>query len=96
MKGYRFYLECKDRQKCVSTGNVIAVSIGDRPKIRNGKRCYKGLSRQTSYPNSPVASANIALEFLRKYCVRVSEAMARKVHPVLFELLDRRKRPRSQ
>lgn len=96
MKGYRFYVECKDRQKCVSTGNVIAVSIGDRPIIRSGKRCYKGLSRQTSYPNSPVASASIAVDFLRKYCVRVSETMARQVHPVLFQLLDRRKQHRSQ
>jgi hypothetical protein len=32
------------------------------------------------------------VDLLRKYCVRVSEAMARQIHPVLFQRLDRRKR----
>jgi hypothetical protein len=92
MKGYRFYLECRDRRKCVSMGNVVAVFVGGSPNIRSGKRRYNGLIKQYSYPNSPVASASIAVDLLRKYCVRVSEAMARQIHPVLFQLLDRRKR----
>lgn len=88
MKGFRFYLECRDRRKCVSTGNVIAVRVGGGCFVRRGKLCGKGLVRECSLPNSPVASASVPLEMLRKFCLRISEAKARQIHPELFQRLD--------
>lgn len=100
MKDYRFYLECHDREKCISTGNVVAVFVGNGSFIRSGRLCYKALARQGlarwySHPNSPVTSTGVALEFLGKYCHRVSEALARQIHPELFHRLDRRTRNRG-
>ena len=39
-------------------------------------------------PNSPVCSTGVCPEYLDKRCKRISEKMAREIHPALFTYLD--------
>ena len=38
--------------------------------------------------NSPVTLCGVSAGYLHKRCVRISEALARKLHPALFERID--------
>jgi hypothetical protein len=87
MKGYRFYLEyAKPSYKKKATvknpgkhqGNVFALQIGS-----NG-----GMGAVMFYPNSPVTSTTIESGYLRNNCKRISEKLAREIHPNLFYYLD--------
>lgn len=39
-------------------------------------------------PDSPVCSTGVCPEYLDEKCKRISEKMAREIHPQLFERLD--------
>lgn len=88
MKGIRFYEEFTNTTKKVSEGNVIAAFVANGTFWQSGKPCYETLDAVYFRPNSPVASSSISLDFLRRFCKRVSEARAREIHPALFERLD--------
>lgn len=101
MRGVRFYLEFKTtyrkhksgRANKGHAGNVFAAYV--EPGKPFGCANYRGLwvvegvGAILDEPNSPVAStaANIR-DWLWKRCKRVSERVAREVHPALFERLD--------
>lgn len=101
MKGIRFYQEFENKSKTRATGNVVAIFAGkvagqagdgrflmDTPG-RGRVALYEGLGSVYSEPNSPVASTSVAVDHLNGYCKRVPEAKARKIHPALFEYLDK-------
>lgn len=75
MKGVRFYDE--------RDGNVIAVSTGER--CPDG--AYEAIGAVYFHPDSPVASTFVSPDHLRT-CKRISETVAREIHPALFQRLD--------
>jgi hypothetical protein len=54
----------------------------------SGKICYEAIAGLFDRPNSPVAGTGVALDYLRQKCMRISEAKARSIHPVLFDRLN--------
>lgn len=91
MKGYRFYEEFPSnaaKRKRQSAGHVVALVLDERRQpLWNGHQ-YDCIAGVFDTPNCGVASTGVSPEFLRKNCRRVSEAEARKIHPVLFKWLD--------
>lgn len=96
MKDIRFYEEFKNKRKGISAGNVFAAfkmpadyASGDPYRSRYDGLCF-GSAAIFDEPNSPVAGTGVSREFLVKKCKRISEARAREIHPLLFEMhLDR-------
>ena len=88
MKGYRFYEEFHNAAKTDSEGTVVAVCSENGVFSSGGTPCYEGLGGVYNWPNSPVASTGVGLDYLRHCCKRISEARARMLHPALFERLD--------
>lgn len=89
MKGVRFYLEYDSpamKRKGVDTGNVFAAFVCNG--VNPCSLGYDGIGSVLFDRNSPVASANASLNFLRKWCKRIPEKRAREIHPLLFERLD--------
>lgn len=96
MKGIRFYQEFDSKSKTRPTGNCLAVLAGnitDAPGngiFFSGKTaCYEAIAGLFDHADSAVAVTSVAVDYLREKCKRVPEAKARKIHPALFERLDR-------
>ena len=89
MKGIRFYLEFTDRSKRISGGNVLAALALNGRYWSEGRSCYEAIAALFDQPNAPVAGTGVSLDYLRQTCKRISEGEARKIHPKLFERLDR-------
>lgn len=102
MKGFAFYIEYpegvnpnKFTRKNLGThsGTVIAVST-DRKDLRAEQTGGKfkwitdGFGAFQDYPNCPVCYTSVALSYVRERTKRISEAMAREIHPSLFSYLD--------
>lgn len=92
MKGYKFYLECGDKKRqCRADGsgphegNVIAIPqpISWIP----GKLCMEAYGAVYSWPNSDVCGTQCHADYLRSNCIRVSEKVAREIHPKMFNYL---------
>lgn len=103
MKGIRFYLEfsshiIKHKSGKTNTGhsgNVLAVFVepDGRPHWHSDQRipggCYEVLGAMYEEPNSPVASCSVGVrDVLQKKYKRISETIARKIHPALCIRLD--------
>ncbi len=89
MNGIRFYEEFKNKRRGISEGNVIAALVCNGVFVSERVACYEAISSVYWHANSAVAGCAVSLDYLRKKCKRVSEAHARKVHPALFERLDK-------
>jgi len=98
MKHARFYLEFPDvrakersgKENKGHSGNVVAVfdAFGDGFVVRHDG-CLDSMSGIFEYPNSPVGSGGVSVHhYLQPQCKRVSERLARVIHPMLFERLD--------
>lgn len=66
--------------------NVIAVFTGKEHRYGNGDQ--EALGATFAHPDSDVSVGAVAFEYLRG-CRRISESLARRLHPRLFERLDR-------
>lgn len=101
MRGIRFYAEYPEgtskRQPVLAATNVVALLIPEdgssewysQPNGDGGSMVLgECLSGVYDYPNSPVAGTAVAREYLEKRCKRVSERVARRIHPELFKRLD--------
>ena len=101
MLGYRFYLEypnkqekAKGRAKLGQLGNhcgtVVCVPLddNDRPLWHVGSMAMDAYAAVCLCPNSPVCSTSVGWEYLQDRCKRVSEKIAREVHPAMFEYLE--------
>lgn len=93
MKGYRFYeeLEHKNRKGERSRGTVVAVLLdgNNRPYYfqSSGSWCSDAIASLFDEPNSSVCSTSVGMTYLSGCCRRVSEKVAREIHPSLFEYL---------
>lgn len=89
MRGYRFFEEY-DQERRESAGNVIALRLSEQTFIQPGAICFEAVCAEedSHIPNSPVKPSYVNVEYLGKFCRRISEARARSVHPRLFEFLD--------
>jgi len=95
MQGIRFYLDHEtpsDKRKGVHTGNVTAVFIdsGFHRWVQESQYeyCYEAIGAVLFSRNSPVCGTTASWEWLRTHAKRISEAMAREIHPELFKRLD--------
>jgi hypothetical protein len=92
MKGYRFYQVVENKGKASEERKEECVAIMTNT-MRIGwcgdhyDALYQGAGAVFYYPNSPCASSEIAQRYLI-HTRRVSEAVARKAHPALFEYLE--------
>jgi hypothetical protein len=89
MNGIRFYLEFQDQSKRRCGGNVVAALVLNGTYWSGGRLCYEAVAGLFDRPNAPVAGTAVALDYLRAKCKRIDEAKARRIHPALFERLDR-------
>jgi len=99
MKGYRFYLEFPDAQSKRahsskrgggSEGNVFALCLDSPPRMDAnalGGWVQEGVGAVHYQSNSPVCGSSTSLRRLQLFCKRISEAVAREIHPALFEYL---------
>lgn len=82
---FRFFLEhaTEDHKaRGVDVGNVQAV--GDR----RPDEMFDGYGSLAAGPNGSVQRIGVTDQFLERFCVEITEARAREVHPALFEVLD--------
>lgn len=105
MEGFRFYAEMPEhrtsKSACKRYGpftrktireaalrgcylNVCAVIPENRTE--DG---FEALAGVYAWPDSDVNLTGVTRRFLDERCVRIDEATARKLHPRLFERLDR-------
>ena len=86
MRGYVFYLEHSTpaaKRKREHSGNVLAVCYPF--EIFAGS--VEALVGVYDWPNSAICGGCTDRAYLAKYCRRVSEAEARRVHPAMFDHL---------
>lgn len=57
--------------------------------VSHGEVMREAVAGVYSQDNSPVCSTSVGAGWLRSRCVRIDEPTARKLHPALFEYLDR-------
>lgn len=78
-------------------GNVIAVTTRfERGRWTNfpdwwpyGRRpIASAIAAILHKPNSPVCGTSVSMDYLDERCKRISEKMAREIHPALFTYLD--------
>jgi hypothetical protein len=73
-------------------GNVIAMFVGKGGRTV-GHWSTRGFIAETisavfDYDNSPVASSGASIEYMQQCTIRVSEKVARQIHPEMFNYLD--------
>ena len=92
MKGYRFYLEFTNtykRCKNKHCGNVVAVLLDACGKPLVGSTgLLDSVVAIRPIVNSEVTASGVQRKYLATRCKRISEALARSVHPALFAFLD--------
>lgn len=102
MRGVRFYLEYPDgKEKSRATrkdlgnhsGNVLAVFYDQWQPAQMSihyepGRVYDGVSAIFYERDSDVSFGSIHQNYLSERCKRISESMAREIHPRLFTYLE--------
>jgi hypothetical protein len=81
MKGIRFYQENGKR-------SVVAVLVPQSEIEREffvSTGMHEALGGVFDRDNSPVATTSVSVDYLREKCKRISEKMAREIHPELFK-----------
>jgi hypothetical protein len=95
MKGVRFYLEFPDKKTKKQSGknnnghsgNVTAVFF-ENYQISANKILFDIVGSVFFQKNSPVCSSTCSEKWLYENCKRISEKLAREIHPQLFLYLD--------
>jgi hypothetical protein len=65
--------------------NVVALLLGDEHRCHDYSQ--EALAATFGYPDSDTSLGSVCREYLRR-CRRIPEAVARKLHPQLFQRLD--------
>jgi len=102
MKGYTFFLEypsskekkqgrAKSGELGNHTGSIFARYDSDWWISENNEIMIGGAGAIYNQENSPCCSCSASQEYIDDRCKRVSEAIARKVHPNLFRYLEQAK-----
>lgn len=91
MKGFRFYAEWPEgvskRRKDGAT-NVVALSLPAESYWSGTGYMMEAVVAVYGWPDSAVCGGSVQHEYLRKRCKRVSESVARQIHPSLFAYLE--------
>lgn len=66
--------------------NVVALFTGREHQCHDGAQ--EALVGLTDCSNAAPASSAVSREYLRRHCVRIDEALARRLHPRMFARLD--------
>jgi hypothetical protein len=71
--------------------NVVAVLLDERGQLRwqGSTMNMDAIAVPIEYSNGAVALASVSRDYLRKRCVRIDAALAKKLHPQMFNLLER-------
>jgi hypothetical protein len=97
MKNVRFFVEYPDvRAKRKSgkgtgtnhSGNVLATFPDNTFRSIDSGWCIEAVGAVYNHPNSAVASTSVAIEYIRNQCKRISESVARRIHPNLMDYMD--------
>jgi hypothetical protein len=83
MKNVRFYLEYQspqDKRKNKNSGNCVAVLTDYPSNLGN----VSTICSVMSVPNSSCMFCEVSINHIQKSCKRVSEDVARIIHPNLF------------
>ncbi|HEX8838171.1 MAG TPA: hypothetical protein VF748_14615 [Candidatus Acidoferrum sp.] len=102
MKGVRFYVECGEESPIGKRNTVRqiwdranegwqinCVALFTEPdRWRHNGGNIEALLATFYYKNSDVSLGSVSRVYLQRKCKRVPEALARKLHPRLFERLD--------
>lgn len=67
---------------------VAVYTDGGHSFVRNGDVMREAVAGLLSEENSPCCSTAVGRKWLAARCVRVPEAIARKLHPELFRYLE--------
>lgn len=90
-KSIRYYLEfpspANKRRRDHNTGNCVAIFTDTGHHYQSDYR-YEAIASPTLSANGHTCSTTVTSDYLRSQCVRVSEAIARVIHPRLFEIVD--------
>lgn len=90
MKGLRFFIEYPNKiEKRKATvknlgkhsGNCIAVFIG---QYIPQSTCIEAVASLYEYPDSPVITTSVDINYLCEKCKRVPERIVKEIHPNLF------------
>lgn len=95
MKGYTFYLEYpsrteknKGRAKPGKLGNHQGNVIAKMEVNNWFNFSHEAIVALYDTPNSFVCSGSVGMDYLHTRCKRISEKLAREIHPNLFLYLD--------
>ena len=98
MKGYYFFLEYptnKDKRAGTRknpgnhSGTVLAVNVTPGSYwITKGDICLEAYGSFLDIPNGSCCPTSCTDKYLRENCKRISEKMARTIHPKLFNYLE--------
>lgn len=67
---------------------VECMAVSDESFISDGQVCYECAGALIADNDQAVCGSSTSRDYLRKRCVRISESLARKLHPALFRYLD--------
>lgn len=67
---------------------VECLAVSDESYISDGQICHECAGALMVDNDQAVCGSSTSRDYLRKRCVRISESLARKLHPALFRYLD--------
>lgn len=67
---------------------VECMAVSDESYISEAQICYECTGALMADNDQAVCGSSTSRNYLRKRCVRISESLARKLHPALFRYLD--------
>lgn len=90
MRGIRFYAEYKTtyaKRHHRNPTSVFAAYVCNGP-CGGADPMWEGAGAVYDWPNSACCGTSASWAYLRTHCRRVSEAVARAIHPQLFAYLN--------
>ena len=87
MNQYVFFAEYRDLAKLEACGTVVAIDITVEAFLSNGVRCQEGAVAIWDHANSDVCWSAASVEYLVRYCTRISEQEAGRIHPKMLTYL---------
>ena len=86
MKGVKFYEVFLDRYRRHASGNCLATDGHGKRRSDGTIPCVAATRKE---PNSPVGVDAVDPLYLKRHCRQITEKQARKLHPRLFERLEK-------
>lgn len=79
----------KTLRRYASAGRYVeCLAVSNESFISNGQVCHDCVGPLMADNDQAVCGSSTSRDYLRKRRVRISESLARKLHPALFRYLD--------